>query len=70
MLLESHLNGALTVAESVDRDDVGVCNRLIDDFDGHDTVQHCILGTVNRPLPARGYPLKDFVSAYSLEHRC
>ena len=38
MLLESHLNGALTVAESVDRDDGGVCNRLIDDFDGHDTV--------------------------------
>ena len=38
MLLEHHLNGALTVAESTGRGDVGVVktgsNRLIDDFDG------------------------------------
>ena len=45
-----------------------VGNRLIDDLDGHDTVQHGIPGTVNRPLPASGYPLEDFVSADSLKH--
>ncbi len=38
MLLEHHLNGALTMAESPGRDDVGVVktgiNGLVDDFDG------------------------------------
>jgi len=34
VLLERDLNGALTVAESVGRDVVGVCNRLVDDLDG------------------------------------
>ena len=42
MLLEHHLNGALTVAESTCRDDVGVVkagiNGLVDDLDGYDTV--------------------------------
>ena len=47
-----------------------VGNRLIDDFDGHATVQHCIPGTVDRPLTASGYPVEYLVSAYSLEHGC
>jgi len=47
-----------------------VSDRLIDDFDGDDTVQHGIPSPVHRPLAARGYPLEDFVSADSLKHRC
>ena len=47
-----------------------ICDRLIDDFDGHDTVQHGIPSPVHRTLPAGGYPAKDFVSAYALEHGC
>ena len=37
---------------------------------GGDTVQHGVPGTVDRTLPASSYPLEDFVSADSLEHRC
>jgi len=53
-------------------DNLIVGNRLIDDFDGDDTVQDGIPSPVNRTLAARGYPLKNFVSAYSfsLEHLC
>ena len=47
-----------------------VGNRLIDDFDGHDTVQHGIPGAVDRAESAAAYPVKDFVSADSLEHGC
>ena len=62
------------MAESTGRSDVGLVktgsNRLIDDFDGDDAVQHAIPSPVYRPLAASGYPFKDFVSADSLEHRC
>ena len=47
-----------------------VSDRLVDDLDGDYTVQDGIPGAVNCALAARGYPLKDFVSADSLEHRC
>ena len=43
---------------------------LIDDFNGHDTVQHGIPGAVDRAESAAAYPLKDFVSADSLKHPC
>ena len=45
-------------------------DRLVDDLYGHDPVKHGVPGPVDGPLAASGYPLKDFVSAYSLEHRC
>ena len=47
-----------------------VSDRLVDDLDGYDTVQHCIPSPVYRTLSACGYPIKDFVSADSLKHRC
>ena len=47
-----------------------VSDRLIDDFDCDDPVQHGIPSPVHRTLAARGYPVKDLVSAYSLEHGC
>ena len=37
---------------------------------GNGPVQHGIPSPIDRTLPARGYPLKDFVSAYALEHGC
>ena len=43
---------------------------LVDDFDGDDTVQHGVPGTVYRTLSTSSYPLEDFVSADSLEHDC
>ena len=49
---------------------VVVGNGPVDDPDGHDTVQHGVPGTVDRSLATSGYPVKDFVSADSLEHRC
>jgi hypothetical protein len=45
-----------------------VSDGLIDDLDGDDTVQHGVPSPVHSPLAAGGYPLKDFVSADSLEH--
>ncbi len=45
-------------------------DRLVDDFDGDDPVQDSVRGPVDRPLAASGYPLQDFVSAYTLEHGC
>ncbi len=38
MLLEHHLNGALTMAESPGRDDVGVCDGLADYLDHYHPV--------------------------------
>ena len=43
---------------------------LVDDFDGHDPFQDGVPGPVDRPLTASGYPLKYFVSAYTLERGC
>ena len=45
-----------------------VCDGLVDYFDGDDTVQHGVAGTVDRTLAAGGYPIKYLVSADSLEH--
>ena len=45
-----------------------VGNRLVDNLDGHDTAQHGVSGTVDSAESAAAYPLKDFVSADSLEH--
>ena len=47
-----------------------VGSRLIDDFDGDDTVQHSVPGTVDDAESAAAYPVKDFVSADSLKHCC
>ena len=53
MLLEHHLNGALTMAESPGRDDVGVVktgiNGLVDDFDGVPGGRSC--GVTRRHAP-------------------
>ena len=49
---------------------VVVGNGPVDDPDGDDTVQHSVPGTVDCSLATSGYPLEDFVSADSLEHRC
>ena len=47
-----------------------VGDGLIDNLDRHDAVQDGIPSPVHRTLAARGYPVKDFVFAYALEHRC
>ena len=47
-----------------------ISDRLVDDLDSHDPVQDGIPGPVDGALATSGYPLKDFVSAYTLEHRC
>ena len=47
-----------------------VSDRLVDDLDGDDTVQHGVPGTVYRTLSISSYPLEVFVSADSLEHDC
>jgi len=43
---------------------------LVDDFDRDDPVQHGVPGTVDRTLATRGYPIEDFVPAYTLERGC
>ena len=47
-----------------------VSDRLVDNLDGDDTVQHSVAGEVDCTLAASGYPLKNTVSADSLEHCC
>ena len=50
-----------------------ICDRLVDYFDGNDTVEASITGTVNRTLArtlaAATYLSEDFVFAYTLEHK-
>ena len=46
-----------------------ICDRLVDYFDGNDTVEASITGTVNRTLAAATYLSENFVFAYTLEHK-
>ena len=46
-----------------------ICDRLVDYFDGNDTVEASITGMVNRTSAAAAYLSEDFVFAYTLEHK-